>query len=438
MSREKCTRAESMVNGGVQRLAVREKESTIADSNGKFENPALAGLMKTSVISQGGRQRWDSPDATELQAPFYNAAIQDSRMTLALFVETKFIPEHVQYKTMAGQTHYQAILKHVITPETVSRIFDPAKIASTRLRTVPHWPYLDEIRLCDLQSEHVRRIVSAADCAGYSAQTVKHIKNVCFAIIAHAQREGCFCGPNPASLVKLPRLLRNSSPGLTLEQAKAILDLLRYPFREGALFALTTGMSLPEICDLRWKDVNLDEFERFVDGHTVPACTVLVKTWWNRGGLGDSRASRKNRKIEIREPLLSTLRELRSRNPNQDAEDLVLISRTGDQIIPASFRVSELKRVGRALRIPWLTWGDLRRTHPVFLAESMSQRSSSMPFSAGNICANLQRAQALSREVAPCDNVLKSGSDSHRTFCFGRRLRANPELGSSLPNPSGI
>lgn len=418
MSLKKRSRTQSSVTDGTRRFATGDEDLTIAEVR-KLESPVIAGMMNY-VIPPGGREHTDHEEA-EQRTPFCSAAIQDSRMTFALFVETKFIPEHVQYKTSAGRTHYQAILKHVITPHTVSRIFNPEKIATARLKDVPGWPYLDALRLCDLRPEHVRRVVSAADSAGYSAQTVRHIKNVCFAIVAHAQKEGCFGGPNPAGMVKLPRLVRNASPGLTLKETNAILDLLQHPYREIALFALTAGMTLPEICDVRWKDLNIDDCERIADGHIVPARTVVVKNWWNPGGVGDTRAFRKNKYVEIREPLLSSLRELRKGNPAIDGEDLVLISGSGEQIIPASFRAGELKRVGRALGMPWLSWQDLRRTHPAFVAQPFSACLPSKYLSAETMHAGRPGAQALSREAAFWSNRLRI--DSHRTCCFGRRMR---------------
>lgn len=436
MSREKGSRAQSTVNGRIQRFGLREDEASTIHLNGRLENQAPKDFLNPMIPPDSHRQ-WESPELSDEQAAFYDAGIQDSRMTLALFVETKFVPEHVQYKTPAGQTHYQAMLKHVLTPETVSRIFDPDKAVKMRLTAVQDWPYLDSIRLCDLRSEHVRRILSASDSAGYSAQTLKHIKNVCFAIITHAQKEGCFSGPNPASLVKLPRTMRSASPGLTPEQTGAILDLLQYPYREVALFALTTGLSLPEICDLRWKNLNLDDFERCADGHSIPARTVLVKSWWNRGGLGDSRTCHKNKIIEICEPLLSALHEVRKGNPMPDAEDCVLVSADGNRIIPANFRVGEMKRVGKALGMPSLSWQDLRRTHQAFQAQSLSQRSLSIPLRPGNIRSSWRSMQALTRPEPLCEDKLGSDSSSPRTFCFGRRLRAGSEADVSLDNQSG-
>src|SRR4051794_40933380 len=137
-------------------------------------------------------------------------------MTLRSFVETKFIPEHVQHKTIAGRTHYQAMLKHLIRPETVHCMFNPQKVLKMRLHSDPDWPYLDEVRLCDLKPEHVRRVLAAAFVRNYSWQTVKHIKNVLFAIIAHAQQEGCFQGINPVSQVKLPPKTHRATPDLSI------------------------------------------------------------------------------------------------------------------------------------------------------------------------------------------------------------------------------
>ena len=47
----------------------------------------------------------------------------DAAVCLADYVEQRFIPNHVFGKTDAGRTHYRAILKHVLTPEAVERMF---------------------------------------------------------------------------------------------------------------------------------------------------------------------------------------------------------------------------------------------------------------------------------------------------------------------------
>ena len=67
-----------------------------------------------------------------------NASTEESSLCMSLFIETKFIPDHVEHKSFVGRTHYQAILKHILKPETVERMFTPYIGAmKARLRAVP-------------------------------------------------------------------------------------------------------------------------------------------------------------------------------------------------------------------------------------------------------------------------------------------------------------
>jgi integrase len=281
-------------------------------------------------------------------------------MTFGLFVETKFIPEHVEHKTLSGQTHYQAILKHLLRPETVNRIFNPKRIANARLKSVPGWPYLDDLRLCDISAGHVRQLISAAFARQYSSQTVKHIKNVAFAIISHAQREGCFQGPNPVSQVNLPPMTRKTEQHLSVSQTRAILEVMSYPEREIALITIATGMNIQEICNLQWKHVNLSSNPRQVDGELIPAMSIAVRTRWNRIGLGDSKRGRK-RNIGIPKPLISILESLQLRKGQLLPDDFVLESQDGHPIPPAGIRAGRLKPIGRKVGAPWLSWRVLGR-----------------------------------------------------------------------------
>jgi len=293
-------------------------------------------------------------------------------MTFGFFVETKFIPEHVEHKTFSGQTHYQAILKHLLKPENVNRIFNPKKVSNARLTSAPDWPYLDDVRLCDFTADHVRQLISAASGRQYSSQTIKHIKNVAFAIISHAQREGCFQGPNPVSQVNLPPMTRKPEHSLTMSQTRAILEVMSYPEREIALITITTGMNIQEICNLQWKHVNLGRSPRQVDGELIPAMSLAVRNRWNRTGLGDSRRGRK-RNIGIPKPLRSILESLLQRKGDPLPDDFVLESQAGQPISPAAIRAGRLKPIGRKVGAPWLSWRILGRAHLAALTESRSR-----------------------------------------------------------------
>ena len=323
----------------------------------------------------------ESPFKEPLSPPVYNTAILDSRMTFAFFVESKFIPEHVAYKAPAGKTHYQSMLKHLLKPETVNRMFRLENPANTRLKSVPDWPYLDNVQLCELKADHVRSLVSFAVARGYSTQTVKHIRNALHAIISHAQREKCFSGNNPVTLVKLPPMTRKTEHNLTISQIKAILSLMQYPDKEIALITITTGMNMVEICELQWKHVNLTDSERYIDGEVVPERSIAVRAKWNRSGLDDQHSSR-NRDIDIPEPLFPILEMLRRRKPNSKAHDFVVASQNG-QPLATSGRISRLRPIGQKLGIPWLSWHDLRRAYTASLSEFRAQFNHEMARATG-------------------------------------------------------
>jgi len=171
-----------------------------------------------------------------------SAMSQRSVMTVAEFVERKFVPEHVVLKEPSGRTHYQAMLRHVLMPEEVDRIFGVQRMKTgKRLETQPDWPYLSGLRLCDVRPEHVQRLTSAALERGYATQTVVHLRNVISAIFSHAKREGCFMGDNPATSVKPPEITRRESGVLTMAQVRDALAIMKYPEMEMMLMVVFNG-----------------------------------------------------------------------------------------------------------------------------------------------------------------------------------------------------
>ena len=151
--------------------------------------------------------------------------VKQSNMTVAEFVEHKFAPEHIAAKRLAGRAHYRAILKHVLKPEEVDRVFHGERVPPrSKLKTIPDWPYLSHLRLCDVRPDQIRQITSAAFQRGYSAHTVKHIRNLVSAIFSFAKESQCFSGDNPVSSVKLPEAIPKSAGTLTFAQAKEALS----------------------------------------------------------------------------------------------------------------------------------------------------------------------------------------------------------------------
>ena len=318
-----------------------------------------------------GRQNLGSTEYGRFLALHYSL-LQNSRMTFLEFVKTRFIPEHVASKGPAGQRHYHAILKHILKPEAVDALFDAETMTTTkRLMEISDWPYLDEVRLCDIKTDHVRKIISAALDKGYSVQTVKHVRNVIGTVITHANKRRCFSGDNPAFQVPLPPMIRRHEENLTLTQARRLLGVMRRPDREMALVAIFTGLNMLEICGLQWKYVNLTESPRYGEEGFIPSRSIAVKKQWNAGELGDVRSSRV-RSVGISGLLLSLLIELSQRDLYTKPDDFVFTSRSGNALWPANLH-ERLKPLCSEVEIPWLSWHLFAKAHKTVASELAAQ-----------------------------------------------------------------
>jgi integrase len=287
---------------------------------------------------------------------------QRSRITIAEFVEHKFVPEHVALKGYSGQMHYQAMLRHVILPEEVDRAFNVnPETSKRRLRAIPDWPYLSNLRLCDARPEHIHRLISVALERGYSAQTVAHIRNVISVIFSHAKKELCFNGDNPTSQVKLLESTHRQPPVLTLDQAKAALGVMNYPEKEMMIMAVLTGMNISEICGLQWKQVNLTAEDLALNGEFIPPRTIAVRKLWYRCKSGDVKKSRV-RNVLIPQLLLQILLKLRQRPKFTEPDNFVFASRSGGAVNVANIVARKLKPIAEQLGVPSLSWRVFFRT----------------------------------------------------------------------------
>jgi integrase len=295
---------------------------------------------------------------------------EQSSMTVSEFVERKFVSEYVACKGFFGRMHYHSMLKHVMSPEVVDRLFN-VEIGKRkpRLRSVEDWPYLGDVPLRDVRPASVQSLTSVALTRGYSTQTVAHIRNVVSAIFAHATKEMCFSGENPARPVHLPKVNRVQLPTVSRAEMVRLISVMGYPEKEMALILIVTGMTAAEICGLRWRRVNLSEQEILTEGNeAVPPGTILVREEWVRGQLIDV-AKKRESNCKIPSPLLPVLRRLMARGEFTEPDDFVLVSRVGSPINPSNVLTRKLKPIGKEMKAPWLSWQHLRRLHKEFLTE---------------------------------------------------------------------
>lgn len=293
-------------------------------------------------------------------------------MTVAEFVERKFLPEHIASKGIPGRRHYHAILKHILDPGRVERMFSAEVESSrTKLRANPDWPYIDEVPLHEVNSESVQRLMAVATRSGYSTQTVKHIRSAFSAIMSHAIKEGCYAGVNPAMRVASPGMQRKTPHVLSFAQTVEVLQAMRYPEWEITIIAILTGLSIAEICGLLWKYVNLSSHPVHREDESIPPMSIAIRKQWYRGLLSDVPKGRKKAvpiPILFR-PIFVQLSQAR----NSGWNDFVLVSRSGKPINQINIAARRLKVIGKQLDLPWLSWQVFRRTRTQLLAEFGAQ-----------------------------------------------------------------
>ena len=296
------------------------------------------------------------------------------QMTIASFVANKFLPEYIALKRPSGRDYYKAMLKHVLRPEEVDRLLCVTrKKPARKLKSVPGWPYLSNVRLCDTTPDHIARLTSAALARGYSVHTVMNLRNVVSAIFSHAKQEQCFVGDNPVSFVSLPNVRRKQAHSLTLAQASKALSIMKYPEREMTLLSIFTGMNLAEILGLQWKQVNLTEEEFNHNGKRVAPRTIAVRNQLYRGSLETVNKSRV-RNLPIPHSLLEILLKLKSRTTFTGPDDFVLVSQVGTPVNQNNVLARRIRPIAKQLGVPSLSGNAFRGIRKI-LASGFEERS---------------------------------------------------------------
>jgi integrase len=114
-------------------------------------------------------------------------------------------------------------------------------------------PHLGRHRLDKLTPEHVRSMYRALRDQGLSEATLRQVHAILHRALKVAEREGKVAR-NVAGLIDPPATTRNKRTGLTVAQARKVLEAgdLR------AWVALYLGLRQGEALALRWSDVDLD------------------------------------------------------------------------------------------------------------------------------------------------------------------------------------
>ena len=344
-------------------LDPRGRGTTIdATLSGNANQVSSAWITGTSPAQLRSLESRATLQTSEGRHSVREAQADCSFLSLAKFVQDRFIPEYVAKRKYAGRSHFRAILKHVLTPEQVTRAFAlNSENANLKLKEIQGWPYMDSLRLCDITGERIQNLISVLLQSGYSVQTVTHVRNVIRAIFSYAIVTCCYKGTNPALLVNLPAMVRRKTHTLTLIQLKQIMQAMRYPEKGIALLALLTEMNVAEICGLQWKCVNISKIDTSIDD-CIPSKTIAIRMQWYRGEFRPV-AEKRQRLISVSNLLYSILVELRNRRHFTGPNDFVLASKSGTPLYPENIAARRLKSIGREFEVPWLSWNVFHRTH---------------------------------------------------------------------------
>lgn len=265
-----------------------------------------------------------------------NASVPASVMTVGQFITQKFEPEVVWTLKHAGKLHYAYCFKKFL-------------------------PALGDIPLRDLKADVIQALVKNMIEAGYSVQTVLHVRNAIHAVVKHAKATGYFTGDNPAGLVRLPQMTRQEKNALTWEQVEMVLSLLPSPYWEMVLLSVTTSLNAAEIAGLQWKRVNLGDEVIYVDGDVIPPGSLAVRSNVYRGVRGTVKTGARNRIQPIPEVLIPRLRELKEREKFTGPNDPVFVSRKGTPLDVHNINNRWFRKISKKLGVK-VSWHVFRHT----------------------------------------------------------------------------
>ncbi|MCI2047833.1 MAG: site-specific integrase [Faecalibacterium sp.] len=231
----------------------------------------------------------DPATGKAIRKSVYGSTQQDVRRVLAAAVQ--MIDTHTykeQAKTTVGawldfwyKTYCDGILKRytLMSYESIIRL---------HLK-----PALAAIRLCDLTTDDIQKLVQKLQRQGKSPKTVKNVCGCLSAAIEQAKGDGRIMS-NPCEYVKYPKAAQKEVQPLTVEQMTALLNAAAGDSYEDVFFiCLFCGLRKGEALGLSWRQVDFESNHIIVDQQ-------LQHTTQNLGGYY-IMAGTKNGKARMRD-----------------------------------------------------------------------------------------------------------------------------------------
>jgi integrase len=347
--------------GGWWKLRWREDQ---IDSDGKlrrsWSRPVCIGQAEGHnrlTQMEARRLAWDN----FLSRLDQNTRTPMSVATLREFVERKFIPEHVALLKTGGRIHYGMRNEKTGEYSGLFRHILPA-VGDLRLRDVT--PSDLQQLVSGLMVEKRKKVGAKLTVtrAPASVQTRLHLKNALSAIFEHAIAIEWLNSRNPAKSVRLPEMQRKVAHALNCEQCTALLMALPTPAREMAMTSMLTSMNVGEICGLQWKNLNLTEAWQLCDAEAIPPTSLIVRQQWRLGEYTSLKETSRKRTLPLTAALVTVFAQMKLRGKFTGPSDPVFVSKNGTPADEHNIANRHLKRVGKQLDMPWLSWHCFRRT----------------------------------------------------------------------------
>jgi len=120
-------------------------------------------------------------------------------------------------------------------------------------------PEIGEIKLVDLTTDHVQRVINRMNNEGLSRRTIELVKVVLHAALKQAQRNKLVY-ENVCDNVVLPRKENTEIRVLDMEEQSQLIAALEENYvGRGLLLALYTGMRRGEVLALEWEDYDIEK-----------------------------------------------------------------------------------------------------------------------------------------------------------------------------------
>jgi integrase len=307
-----------------------------ADETGK-----LAWKRTTKKLGEAtGKERLTKQEAMQKLNDMVSKAngpnaVPKSMATVRQFVDVQFTPCHVALKRPKTRLHYKGMLENHILPT------------------------LGDVMLKDVDAPLVQRLISAKIEAGFSSQTVVHIRNIISAVFTHAKFAKAFSGDRPTEGVMLPELVHREIRTVTMDQVEQLADALRFVYRSLIRVLAMTGMRIGEALGLRWRDVNLED--TWAEG--LPPNSIGIRRQFVLGEFAELKTSNGRREIPMTASLWVVLQMHREAAKFVAPDDPVFSNRAGQPLDGHNVAKRHLKKAAKSIGRPDISFHAFRHTY---------------------------------------------------------------------------